>query len=190
MLEEIKQGTLVVIKAYSPTKGLYLKAVGVCLSNEIITDPELGKGKQVKWCWSGNKCLGRFQDAYTNIRMGSLYIERNEEILDEVLRLFLRKKLTEEAVVDTLRKISNLKEAGEACRKALDSFYDPADVEKLLFSYLPKDDFAKEELKDFIKKHNKSSTYCFVCEELGISTFKAESEEELLVKILELKNSL
>lgn len=86
-LREIKIGELVVIKAYSPSNGLYLKAIGLCISEEILNIPNLGKGRQIHWLWQGNVSLGIIRDGYTNMRTGTIYIERNIDVLKKVMAL-------------------------------------------------------------------------------------------------------
>lgn len=95
-LREIQIGELVVIKAYSPSNGLYLKAIGICASEEILNIPNLGKGRQVNWLWQGNESLGIIRDGYTNMRTGTIYNERSLIVQKKVMAIIatLLPKLT------------------------------------------------------------------------------------------------
>ena len=90
LFEEVTAGDMVVLKAYSPSNGLYIKGIGICKDSETVYHHELNYGKRVKWFWSGNEKLGLFSDYYTNMRTGSLYVERNEQILKSVVDIFLK----------------------------------------------------------------------------------------------------
>ena len=83
----IMTGDSIVIKAYSPSNGLYIKAVGICTNSKLFHHPIYKSYKEVHWLWSGNECLGIFRDSYTNIRTGTIYNELNEEILRKVISL-------------------------------------------------------------------------------------------------------
>jgi len=87
LFNNILCGDLVVIKAYSPSKGLYIKAVGVCTNSTCFNHPKYKFYKEVRWLWEGNELLGIIRDSYTNMRTGTIYQELNETILRKVVNL-------------------------------------------------------------------------------------------------------
>lgn len=90
LLNEIQMGDFVVLKGYSPSHGLFIKSIGVCISNKRIYYQGLNSGREVQWLWHGNENFGRYQDLFTNMRTGTIYIEKNEDILRKVLDLALK----------------------------------------------------------------------------------------------------
>ncbi len=91
LLDRIVVGDIIVIKSYSQGNGLYIKAVGICDDPGRVILPKLGKGRSVKWLWTGNECLGVIKDYYTHFRTGSLYEELNPEVVQKIINLILNK---------------------------------------------------------------------------------------------------
>jgi len=94
LLNRIAVGDLIYIKSFPASRGLYIKAVGVVTSPEIFNIPGLGYGRAVKWVWSatnGNDAihLGRIDDRYDNMRLGTLYEELGPLVQQRVVDVLL-----------------------------------------------------------------------------------------------------
>lgn len=90
MLRHFKIGDLVYIKSHPPSVGLIIKAIGIVVSDEPKTDPKLGTGMPVRWLWTGEERLGKFDDKYP-VRNITLYEEFNRKIQSRILKLILSK---------------------------------------------------------------------------------------------------
>ena len=72
ILKHFKIGDIVYIKAHPPQIGLIIKAVGIVISDRLKNDKNLGTGMPVKWVWTGEERLGKFDDKYP-VRNITLY---------------------------------------------------------------------------------------------------------------------
>lgn len=94
MLHSIKMGDFVCIKSFSPSNGLYIKAIGIVTSPFVKSRNgsfPLGEGRKVKWLWHADDCndvivVGNSGDKADNMRRGTLYEEWNPRIIRKVLR--------------------------------------------------------------------------------------------------------
>ena len=86
LLRHFKVGDIVYIKAHPPQIGLIVKAVGVVKSDKIKIDKTLGVGIPVKWLWTGEDRLGKFDDKYP-VRNLTLYEEFSRVVQARVLDL-------------------------------------------------------------------------------------------------------
>ena len=82
----IKKDDIIFIKSYSPSNGLYIKAVGI-VNDVEYRDRGNGKVVGVKWHWTGKQKLGIVRDKY-NVRSITLFEEFNPDIIQ-----FLNSKL-------------------------------------------------------------------------------------------------
>lgn len=85
-LSKASAGSLIAIKSWSPSNGLYIKAVGIIKTEATLRDAS-GPYRDVKWLWSGNESFGRPQDNLGNTRNGTLYHEMNTDIIQRIIRL-------------------------------------------------------------------------------------------------------
>jgi hypothetical protein len=88
ILKHFKIGDIIYIKAHPAQVGLIIKAVGIVISDELKADKELGTGMSVKWLWTGEERLGKFNDKYP-VRNITLYEEFSRPVQAKVLRLLL-----------------------------------------------------------------------------------------------------
>lgn len=94
LLGKIGVGDIIFVKAYPPSSGLYIKAVGIVNSPDIFNVPNLGYGRSVSWIWSaldGREPihLGPVNDRYDNMRRGTLYEELGPVVQQRVLDVVL-----------------------------------------------------------------------------------------------------
>ena len=98
MFAGISVGDLIFIKSFPPSRGLYIKAVGIVKNHEVIdfTDipslRQLGYGREVGWIWHDNDNpvhLGRLEDRYDYMRGGSLFQEFGPEVQRHVIDIVL-----------------------------------------------------------------------------------------------------
>ena len=89
ILRHFKIGDIVYIKSHPPNIGLIVKAVGIVISDEAKQD-KLGTGIPVKWIWTGEEKLGKFDDKYP-VRNITLYEEFSRKVQMRVLKLLLSK---------------------------------------------------------------------------------------------------
>src|SRR2546423_13219732 len=64
ILKHFRIGDIVYIKAHPAQVGLIVKAIGIVIGDEVKTDTALGVGIPVKWVWTGEVRLGKFNDKY------------------------------------------------------------------------------------------------------------------------------
>jgi hypothetical protein len=88
ILKHFKIGDVVYIKAHPPQIGLIIKAVGIVISDRLKNDKKLGTGMPVKWVWTGEERLGKFDDKYP-VRNITLYEEFNPQVQKRVIDLLL-----------------------------------------------------------------------------------------------------
>ena len=98
VLAGIGVGDLVFIKSFPPSRGLYIKAVGIVKTHEVIdfTDipslRDLGYGREVDWIWHDNVDpvhLGRLEDRYDYMRGGTLFQEFGPVVQARVIDIVL-----------------------------------------------------------------------------------------------------
>lgn len=90
LLKQIKVGDIIYIKSHPPNLGLYIKAVGVVKSDNIVEETNLGKGCiKVRWIWTGEEKIGKIDDKY-NVRNITLYEEYNPDVQKKVLDLLFQ----------------------------------------------------------------------------------------------------
>ena len=89
IFRNVKNGDVIYIKSFSPSNGLYIKAVGIVTNNEIKKETQ-GLGVSVKWIWDGYYHYGKVHDKY-NVRSITIYEEYNKDIQDLILDLIFSK---------------------------------------------------------------------------------------------------
>ena|SRR3989442_971813 len=94
LLNRIAVGDIVFVKSFTASGGLYIKAVGVVTSPEILILPDLRYGRSVSWVWSALDVkdaihLGRIEDRYDNMRFGTLYEELGPVVQQRVVDILL-----------------------------------------------------------------------------------------------------
>jgi hypothetical protein len=89
ILKHIKTGDIIYIKAHPPNVGLIVKAVGVVVGNQVVSNATLGVGVQVRWQWTGERRFGILNDKYP-VRNLTLYEEFNFDIQRAVIDLLIR----------------------------------------------------------------------------------------------------
>jgi hypothetical protein len=88
ILKHFKIGDIVYIKSHPPQVGLIIKAVGIVVGDELKTDKNLRTGMPVKWLWTGEERMGKFDDKYP-VRNITLYEEFSRPVQTRVLKLLL-----------------------------------------------------------------------------------------------------
>jgi len=86
MLKYIKPGDIVYIKSHPPNVGLIIKAVGIVVGNQVVSNPNLGNGVPMRWIWSGEHRIGTINDKY-NVRNLTLYEEFSFDVQRTVIDL-------------------------------------------------------------------------------------------------------
>ena len=95
IVSSIKNEDIVFIKRCTPESSLYIKAVGVVLS-DYSTENDLGICLRVEWVWQGEKVLDNF-DEVLSLCGNSLYEEHNVMVQREIINLLPEKyKLPQE----------------------------------------------------------------------------------------------
>jgi hypothetical protein len=90
VLKHIKVGDLIYIKSQTPKEGLFIKAVGIVMDDEVREDDDLGACLKVKYVWEGWEAMGRVidRDPY-NVRFNTIYEELDPTIQKKVIGLLL-----------------------------------------------------------------------------------------------------
>lgn len=89
ILQSVKIGDIFYIKSYSPSNGLYIKAVGIVSNNTVKQETE-GAGVSVNWIWHGWYHYGKVLDKY-NVRSITIYEEYNKDVQDLILGFIFSK---------------------------------------------------------------------------------------------------
>jgi len=89
IVSSIKNEDIVFIKRCTPESSLYIKAVGVVLS-DYSTENDLGICLRVEWVWQGEKVLDNF-DEVLSLCGNSLYEEHNVMVQREIINLLPEK---------------------------------------------------------------------------------------------------
>jgi hypothetical protein len=94
ILQKMVVGDIIFVKAFPPSSGLHVKAVGIITSSEIFNVPNLGYGRAVQWVWSATEgrvhfTIGRLNDRYDNMRNGTLYEEFGPEVQTRIIDILL-----------------------------------------------------------------------------------------------------
>ena len=91
LIHRIEDGDIIYIKSYPQGLGLYIKAVGIVIDNDVKKITHLGEAcVRVKWIWTGKEKIGKIEDGY-NVRANTLYEEIYPKIRQRVLKLLLSK---------------------------------------------------------------------------------------------------
>lgn len=75
LLEHIKTGDIIYIKAHPPGRQLTVKAVGIVLEEQIRDFGDLGRGVRVRWFWHDTEVIDESSDERYNVRSNTLYEE-------------------------------------------------------------------------------------------------------------------
>ena len=87
MLKHIKTGDIIYIKSHPPNVGLIIKAVGIVVGNQVVSNATLGAGVRVRWQWTGpERRFGILNDKYP-VRNLTLYEEFNFDMQQAVIDL-------------------------------------------------------------------------------------------------------
>ncbi|MGE0568699.1 MAG: hypothetical protein AB7O73_12175 [Bacteroidia bacterium] len=90
ILRYIKIGDMVYIKSAPIGQGLRVKAVGIVIDNELITDNDLGVGIKINWLWTGHEILDEIDDK-NNVRNNTLYEEYSKHVQLQIINLLTKK---------------------------------------------------------------------------------------------------
>ena len=88
VLQHIKTGDIVYIKSHPPNIGLIIKAVGIVIGQGVKDYPDLGRGIEMNWLWSGDERIGKLEDKYP-VRNLTLYEEYNYDVQSRVIQLLV-----------------------------------------------------------------------------------------------------
>jgi len=88
LLEHIKTGGIIYVKAHPPGRDLTVKAVGI-VENELVEDfGELGRGLRVRWLWRGPaQTWQESAEERYNVRANTLYEEFSQAVQTRILEL-------------------------------------------------------------------------------------------------------
>jgi hypothetical protein len=89
IVSSIKNEDIVFIKRCTPESSLYIKAVGVVLS-DYPTESDLGTCLPVEWVWQGEKVLDNFGEVLS-LCGDALYEEHNVKVQREIIDLLPEK---------------------------------------------------------------------------------------------------
>ena len=105
LFAKIAVGDIVFIKSFPPSQGLYIKAVGIVTTPDVIpfdprlNQPNLGYGRNIAWVWTiePNESpirIGRLDDHYDYMRGGTLYEELGPEVQQRVIEIVMSHAVT------------------------------------------------------------------------------------------------
>jgi hypothetical protein len=87
VLEHIKTGDILYIKAHPPGRSLTAKAVGIVEREQVESFGDLGRGLYVRWLWTGAETWPESTEERYNVRANTLYEEFSEVVQTRILDL-------------------------------------------------------------------------------------------------------